>query len=216
MDDHADKGTPMELYYNKHSYPFDAEQCPCDLHFVEYLEKRGVEGKSIFHFGTGEHHLVGMRNHERGNPNEILAITASYQPQTSRSKEHEAYIDFIVNNPEAANYYKVMFGDIYTLSPSLLPSFDIVTLFHLCEFYNEEKSEYARLDDLKLLDLFLSKLNPTGKILFYTKSAGYVNKGRKAAQLIDAFVSQGRMVIEDEYKTLLICGRPDASSQVGR
>ena len=201
----------MELYYNRHSYPFDLEHCPCDLHFVQYLEAKQLAGKTIFHFGTGDHHLVGKDNHERGNPNEILAITASYQPDTGRSGEHESYIEFTVNNPIAANYYKVLFADIYCLSARMLPSFDIVTLFHLCEFYNEEKSGYARLDDRKLLEMFLSKLNPGGKIVFYTKSAGYVDKGCKAAALVSDFVTQGRMSIEDEYQTLLICRRGGAS-----
>ena len=195
----------MKLYYNRHSYPFDSEHCPCDLHFVQYLESKRLEGKMIFHFGTGDHHLVGTDNHERGNPNKILAITASYQPDTGGSGEHESYIEFIVNNPVAANYYKVLFADIYTLSPRMLPNFDIVTLFHLCEFYNEEKSVYARLDDRMLLEMFLAKLTPGGKILFYTKSSAYVEKGRKAARLIDEFLSTGRMGVEDEYETLVIC-----------
>ena len=206
MADRAIEGT-MKLYYNRHAYPLDLERCPCDLHFVQYLESRKLEGKTIFHFGTGDHHLVGRDNHERGNPNEILAITASYQPDTGRSGEHESYIDFIVNNPAAANYYKVLFADVYTLSPRTLPNFDVVTLFHLCEFYNEEKSGYSRLDDRKLLEMFLSKLNAGGKVLFYTKSAGYVDKGREAAALVDDFISQGKLSIEDEYETLLICRR---------
>jgi SAM-dependent methyltransferase len=209
------------------------ESCPCDLHFVEYLEKRGVEGKSIFHFGTGEHHLVGMRNHERGNPNEVFAITASRQ-------EYRVYIDFIIDNPQAANYYKVMFADIYTLSPSLLPSFDIVTLFHLCEYYDENAEgsarfnpAYARTNDHGLLGLFLSRLNPGGQVVFFKNSGGFISKrgpglkvlftksnalvegDRRGAEIINDYLSRGEMVIEDEYKTLLICGRPDADSQLG-
>jgi SAM-dependent methyltransferase len=200
---------------------------------VEYLEKKKVEGKAIFHFGTGEHHLVGKNNHERGNPNEILAITACRQ-------EYEVYMDYIIEEPEAANSYKVMFGDIYTLSRRMMPSFDIVILFHLCEYYDENaagnaqfNSAYARLNDHSLLELFLSLLNPGGQIVFFKKSAGFISKqgtglkvfstksstlvegDRRGAEIINDFFSRGKMVIEDEYETLLICGRPDAGSQVG-
>ena len=32
------------------------EQCPCDVHFVEWLEELGLTGKRVYHFGTGGHH----------------------------------------------------------------------------------------------------------------------------------------------------------------
>jgi hypothetical protein len=205
----------MELNYYEKPWALRVQDCPCDLHFVQYLEAKKLEGKSIFHFGTGEHHLVGKNNHERGNPNEILGITASGQ-------EHQAYIDFIINNPVVANYYKVLFGDIYTLSPRSLPPFDIVTLFHFAEFYDDQlfegtgtfelnlnrlNSKYARLNDTTLLELFLSGLNPGGKILFYRLSDAFVDKPYKAAKIIDDFVSQGKMFLEEEYKSLLVYGR---------
>lgn len=208
----------VKLNYYDYSWPLSLTNCPCDLHFTQYLESRKVEGKLIFHFGPGKHHMVGKDNFERGNPNEIIAITASYEEATSRSGEHDAYIDFIVDNPAAANCYKVLFADIYTLSPRLLPSFDIVTLFHLCEYYDEQyfdgrkfnrlNSSYARLDDAGLLEMFLSKLNIGGKIFFFTKSGGFIHGDRRAAKIVDDYVSQRKLVIEDEYETLLICGRP--------
>ena len=222
----------MKLNHYDYAWPL-VDYSP-DPDFAGYLASRNVKGKLIFHFGTGEHHLVGKDNHERGNPNEILAITASRE-------EHDAYIDFIINNPVAANYYKVMFGDIYTLSPVVLPTFDIVTLFHLCEYYDVQcdyaddkpdaqrvhpNSAYSRLDDVTLLDLFLHKLSPGGKILFFKGSGGFVSKrepgalvtfttsggfvegDRRAARIVNDFVSEGQMVIEGEYESLLICGSP--------
>ena len=39
----------------------DEKQCPCDVHFVEWLEEQGQTGKRIYHFGTGGHHYVGIR-----------------------------------------------------------------------------------------------------------------------------------------------------------
>ena len=203
----------MELNYSEQSWPLRTSDCPCDVHFVEYLAETNAKGKSIFHFGTGGHHLVGKDNHERGNPNEILGITAS-------KDEHEAYVDFIVRNPVASNYYKVLFADIYTLSPKLLPTFDLVTLFHLAEFYDDYQlwgngpmpasrklnSEYARLNDMALVTMFGEMLNPGGKLLFYKRSDAFLDKPYPAATLVNELMSQGRLVIEGEYESLMICG----------
>ena len=218
----------MKLNYYDNSWPLTPANSPCDLHFAQYLELKGYERKMIFHFGTGEHHLVGKRNHERGNPNEIIAVTASRE-------EHQAYVEFIIDNPRAANYYKVFFADIYTLSGRMLPRFDLVTLFHLCEYYDQHRydrrpaigdesgpsagetaeresrmnSAYARLNDVKVLEMFLSKLNPGGRVLFFTKSGAYDrhNSG-KAAAIVKDFIYRKRIVAEDEYESLLICRRP--------
>ena len=52
-------------------------------------------------------------------------------------------MDLIIRNAEIAKDYKVLFAHIYTPNAALLPAFDFVTLFHLCEFYSPEKSAYA-------------------------------------------------------------------------
>jgi hypothetical protein len=187
----------MQLNYWDWSWPLLTETCPCDIHFLEYLQANGIKDKVIFHFGTGEHHILGKKNLEAGETNEILAITAS-------PAEYYKYIEFIIDNPSAARTYKVFFGDIYTLTPRIMPTFDLVTLFHLCEFYDEERSAYAQLDDSSLLDLFLSKLNSGGKIFFYQKSSHFAH----ARPIIEGFVEQGKMRLVDEHKTLLVYGRP--------
>jgi hypothetical protein len=178
----------MELNYWQHSWPLDRERCPCDFHFVEYLAERGAGSKSIFHFGSGEHH----------------------------QSEHAAYVELIIRNPEIAKYYKVLFGDIYTLSAAVLLNFDFVTLFHLCEFYDSAKSAYARHDDESLLELFLCKLKPGGRILFYRRSSAFA----KARSIIQDCLSSGRLVEEEDYRSLLICkagpGAPAAGSNLVR
>ena len=57
----------------------------------------------------------------------------------------------------------------------LLPSFDIVTMFHLCEFsdWYTVSSQYRGLNDRELLDLFTSRLDDGGYMLFYSGSAGF-------------------------------------------
>jgi hypothetical protein len=197
----------MKLNYWDDAWPYDPER-PGDLYFTQFLRDRSLSGKVIFHFGTGVHHLVGRDNHEHGNPNEIMGITVS-------KGEYDAYIDFIIDNPIAANYYKVLFADIYTLSDRIIPAFDIVTLFHLGESYDDfgyspklglgkpeqDKSRlnsaYARLDDLGVLRLFVSKLNPGGLIVFSIEPKG--------GYLANDFVAQGNLTIIENYKTLVVC-----------
>jgi hypothetical protein len=185
----------MQLNYWKASWPLLADICPCDIYFAEYLRANEVRDKVVFHFGTGEHHILGKKNFESGAQNEILAITASRE-------EYDRYIDFIIDSPLAAKTYKVMFGDIYTLTPRIIPNFDLVTLFHLCEYYDEGSYEYAELDDSSLLGLFLSKLNPGGRVFFYKRSSHFA----KCRAIIESFVSEAKMVQVDEYKTLLAYG----------
>ena len=50
---------PQQLgteYYRKNSsWHLNPRSCPCDIEFIEYFEKNGVEDKVLFHFGTGSH-----------------------------------------------------------------------------------------------------------------------------------------------------------------
>ncbi len=188
----------MQLNYWHWSWPLLTEECPCDIHFLKYLQANEIKDKVIFHFGTGEHHILGKKNLDDGERNEILAITAS-------PVEYTKYVEFIIDNPTAARTYKVLFGDIYTLTPRIIPNFDLVTMFHLCEFYDEERSAYAQLNDTSLVDLFLSKLNSGGRIFFYNRSSHF----ESARPLIEDFVAKGKMQLVDEYETLLVYGRPD-------
>ncbi len=78
-----------------------------------------------------------------------------------------------------------------------------MTLFHLCEFYHKRRSAYAQLNDARLLDLFISKLKPGGKVLFYKNSSHFY----KARTIVNAFAEEQKIVKEDQYKTLLVYGR---------
>lgn len=184
-------------YYSSESpdglgyWPLSEEECPCDVHFREYLASRDIGGKSIFHFGTGAHHFVGAGELGRGNPNYVLAVTAS-------PEEHADYIDLIIGSPRLARFYKVIFTDIYTLDGASLPAFDIVTLFHLCEYWDPVKSAYAPLDDRKLLGLMIEKLKPGGQIIAYTRSRSW----DKAWPLFEAAVAAKALRAAEPFKTL--------------
>ncbi|MDJ0676689.1 MAG: hypothetical protein QNJ36_15140 [Calothrix sp. MO_167.B42] len=183
----------MSFYQAKSSWMLKPDSCSCDIQFVEYLKQFNIQGKSIVHFGTGEHHFIGLQNQTFDKPNEILGITAS-------APEHQSYVQLVLKNPELAKYYKVLFVDIYTLTANTLPNLDIVTLFHLCEFYVPERAPLIHQNDESLLELFLDKLNPGGKVFFYSGS----NEWELAQPIIQAFEAEGKIKQIDEYKTLLI------------
>ncbi len=184
----------MSYYQLTSSWGLQPEVCPCDLQFCEYLQQTGTMGKSIFHFGTGSHHIIGLENQKLDCPNEVMGITASLP-------EHQAYAELVLQDAALAKYYKVLFADIYTLTDSNLPSLDIINLFHLCEFYNSDNAALIHHNDESLLQLFLDKLKADGKILFYNGSLAWE---RSTRALVQSFEETGKINRVGEYKNLLI------------
>ena len=188
---------PARLNLFADSWPLLEDICPCDVHFLHYLERHAEQGRRIFHFGSGEHHILGRTNHRLGDRNEILALTLS-------PEEHQQYVEFVVNSPRAARSYKVVFADVYTLTPSFVQGFDLVTLFHLCEYYGEKQGRYASLDDSSLLELFVENLNPDGRIFLYEGSWGYGETSR----IVTRLVAEGQLRIEQRFMSLVVCSVP--------
>jgi hypothetical protein len=174
-------------------WSLDEAQCPCDIHLVEWLRKTGVEGASLFHFGTGGHHHVGLDNLERGSPNDILGITAS-------PKEFQTFIKLAIERPRLSRCYQVLFGDIYLLNTRLLPRFDVVTLFHLCEFRGDSQDAYGALTDREVVDRLLGLMAPGGRIMFFAGSFAY----DKAEAIAGELVREGALGPAQAYKSLRI------------
>lgn len=181
------------LNYWNGTWSLDEAQCPCDLHFLQYLAEKRVKGAAIFHFGTGNHHIVGLKAAENGANNVVLGITASPQ-------EYDDYVELLIRNPRLGHTYKAYFGDIYQLDARLLPEFDYVTLFHVGEFRTPENDSYGALTDLEVTLLLADKVKPGGEILFYTGSFAYDKAKAVALELakVRPFASAG------DYKTLRI------------
>jgi hypothetical protein len=169
------------------------QECPCDVHFVEWLESVRLKGVRIYHFGTGGHHYVGQECARPHLNNTVFGVTAS-------PKEYKSYVELVTYQPEISRHYLAYFGDIYTSNTALLPQFDVVTLFHLCEFRDETNSRYGAKTDAEVLDLFARHTAPYGHILFYTGSSAY----RKAAPIIETWAASGDFVEIGEFKTLRI------------
>jgi hypothetical protein len=185
-----------KLNYWNETWSLDEAQCPCDIHFVQYLAERQAKGAAIFHFGTGNHHIVGLKAAENGANNAVLGITASPQ-------EYDDYVELLIKNPRLGHTYKAYFGDIYQLDARLLPEFDYVTLFHVGEFRTPDNDSYGALTDLAMTLLLADKVKPGGEILFYTGSFAY----DKAEVVAQELVKARPFVPAADYKTLKIYGK---------
>ena len=182
-------------YYEIGRY-LDEAQCPCDVHLVKWLEKEGLRDQTIFHFGTGEHHTVGIRCHEAGKGNAVLGITAS-------PREHDFYEQLVIERPEVGHSYKVLFGDIYQLDARLLPEFDIVSLFHVGEFRNEKNDAYGALTDDQMVRLLVGRLKGAKLVLFYSGSFAF----DVAQRVADALVAEGILEPAGSFESLRIFRR---------
>jgi len=140
--------------------------------------------------------MVGLRNHSAGLANEVLALTLS-------PREHASYVARVIADPTLGESYKVLFADIYRLSAASLPSFDLITLFHLGEFAPSIQSG-GPADNREVLRLFCSKLSPGGFMLFYKGSFGYP----RVRQLLADAEADGAIAYVEEYKSLIIFQSP--------
>ena len=182
-----------KLNYWNATWSLDEAQCPCDVHFLQYLKERQARGAAIFHFGTGNHHIVGLKAADDGADNAVLGITASPQ-------EYDDYVELLIENPRLGHTYKAYFGDIYQLDARLLPRFDYVSLFHVGEFRTPENDAYGALTDLEMTLMLADKLNPGGEILFYSGSFAY----DKAEAVGQELCKQRSFEPAGEYKSLRI------------
>ena len=182
-----------KLNYWDATWSLDEAQCPCDIHFLQYLEEKKASGATIFHFGTGNHHIVGLRAAESGANHAVLGITASPQ-------EYDAYVELLIRNPRLGHTYKAYFGDIYQLDARLLPAFDYVTLFHTGEYRTPENDSYGALTDNEMALLLADKVKPGGEVLFYTGSFAF-DKAEAAGKEL---VARKQFTAAPDFKSLKI------------
>ena len=191
-------GEGAKLQFWDDNWDFRPEECPCDVHFVEWLDQHRIKDAAIYHFGTGGHHYVGIECASPQRRNAVLAITAA-------PREYDAYVKLAIERPEVLRFYNAIFGDIYLINDRLLPSFDVVTLFHLCELRGEKTDAYGGLTDLEVTNLLTDKTRPGGHILFFKTSLAMDWKGPKRVKRVIAQWEKERPVERvGEYKSLLV------------
>jgi hypothetical protein len=167
------------------------------VHLIEWLDEKRIRDATLFHFGTGAHHHVGIECARPERQNTVLGITASPQ-------EHEAYVTLAINRPDVVRFYTAVFGDIYLLNEKLLSSFDVVTLFHLCEFRGEQNDTYGAMTDLELVNLLTDKIRPGGHILFYPNSFAFDRAEHSAKDVIAQWEQRREVERLEMFKTLLV------------
>lgn len=177
-------------------WSLDVSQCPCDVHFTQWLGRMEIVGARIFHFGTGGHHHVGLHNMERGTPNTVIGITASPQ-------EFQAFMKLAMERPRLSQSYQVLFGDIYLFNERMFPPFDIVTLFHLFEYRGDSQDAYGGLTDRQVTAKLLELMPAGGRLLLYAGSFAFDQADRLAAEL----VRDGQLADEGAYESLRIYRR---------
>ena len=185
--------TKMNYWTDK--WDLHVDICPCDVHFNDWAKATGLTQARIFHFGTGTHHVIGVEQATNGSGNSVVGITASIE-------EYDAYIKLAAERSEVTKSYLSYFGDIYLTNPKMLPAFDVVTMFHLCEFFypNTDSGEYGGLTDLGVLETFTDLMPVGGKLLFYMRSI----KFGEAEQVIPLWEKSRTVKRVGTFQTLLI------------
>jgi hypothetical protein len=196
--DQAAEAQDGKLHFWDDSWDLREAECPCDVHFVQWLDETRITDGAIYHFGTGAHHHVGIECAKPERTNAVLGITAAPQ-------EYQKYIELAIARPDVLRHYNCVFGDIYLLNERILPSFDVVTLFHLCEFRGEKTDAYRGMTDLEVANLLTEKTVPHGYILFFTGSFAFNWDGPMSAKKVIAEWEKQQPVQKvGEFKSLLI------------
>jgi len=176
-------------------WDLDEAQCPCDIHFNQWIEANNISGTTIYHFGTGTHHIVGLTQAANGSGNVVLGITAS-------TVEYEAYMKLALERPQFSKSYLAYFGDVYLTNARLLPELDVATMFHAGEFIgdNTTSSEYGGADDLGVARILHGRMRPGGYFLFYTGSFAF----DKADALAKALERENKLARAGTFKSLSV------------
>ena len=67
----------LKMNYWTDSWNLHVDVCPCDVHCNDWIAKKKLKNKLIYHFGTGLHHVLGIKQATNKSGNTVFAITAS-------------------------------------------------------------------------------------------------------------------------------------------
>jgi hypothetical protein len=206
----VEAGTGPTLNFWDDHWDFRPEDCPCDVDFVAWLDEQGIREAAIYHFGTGGHHHVGIECARPERRNNVLAITAA-------PREHEAFVQLAMRRPDVLRFYNAVFGDIYLLNERLLPEFDVVTLFHLCEFRSAANDAYGGLTDLDVTRMLTRRLRPGGYMLFFPGSFAWDRANDSAKDVVAEWERDGGVEQVGTFGSLLVyrkAGSPILSGSI--
>jgi len=113
-------------------------------------------------------------------------------------------MDLALAMPSLIVSYRVLWGDVYALDARLLPSsIDVLTLFHIGECIEAERSAYGGKSNEALLEALLPHVVSGGHVLFYVGSYGWP----RIQDELNSLVIAERLRKVEEYKHLSIFER---------
>eukprot|EP00887_Chlorella_sp_A99_P002004 scaffold18.g2004.t1 len=83
-------------------------------------------------------------------------------------------MDLVEKHPTLQDQYRVIYGDIYTLHPAMLPALDLAALFHVGEYASSPL-------DVRLIKRVTGALKPGGHMLFHRKSNAWERAVQRVA-----------------------------------
>lgn len=168
-------------------WPWQPDKCPADEQFIEWASDVAI-GQTVFHMGTGLHHKVGTYIASRGAG--CVGLTAS-------SAEALAYYE-----EATCPSYQLAFGNVFTIDTRLLPTFDIMTLFHV----GEMAAMFGEVRDHdNALDALIGRVDRGGLVIFYRGSSAW---DRLRDEYLLARWTRGAFEPVEDFKSLVICRRP--------
>jgi hypothetical protein len=163
-------------------WPWLPDKCPPDMYFIEYMQNLPKwPSLTILHQGPGLHHRVGIECCKLGH--RVIGVTVSREEVVSRV--------FRVDTPN----YQVFYANLNEVDTSMLPTLDIVTMFH----FGEMAGEFGMPEDSHIQRL-LDKMPVNGLIMFYNRSAG---RGNSEATL-KSMTEKGRILYKETFQELEI------------
>ena len=187
------------LHYWDAYWDLREKECPCDVHFIEWLDQNRITDATIYHFGTGGHHHVGIEcaRPERPQRGARHHGRAAGIREIRRARHRAARMCCATTTPSSATSI--------SSTRASCRVFDVVTLFHLCEFRGDKNDAYNALTDLEVANLLTDKTRPGGHILFFTTSFAFDWDGPMSAKRVIAQWEKERDVERvGAFKSLLV------------
>ena len=93
-----------KLLFWDNSWDLREKECPCDVHFIEWLDREKITGSAIYHFGTGNHHHVGIECARENRRNSVLGDhrRAAGIPEIHRARDRPAGGASLSTTPSSA------------------------------------------------------------------------------------------------------------------
>ena len=182
----------LKMNFWNAKWDLDIARCPCDAHFNDWVKQKKLRNKLIYHFGTGNHHVVGLKQATNKSNNAVFAITAS-------KEEYASYIELAINRPSLEELSRLFWRHLPHQSRNCCRT-STSSRCSISANSSMTNKAYGGVDDAKLLDMLTAKTRLGGHILFFTGSFAFPS----ADKIIAKWEKNGRVKRVGAFKTLLV------------